>query len=212
MINSIIIARSSVDRHEVSCESQIHEIRHEAIKKGENIYKVLEFSGITHVEFNDDPEFMNLLSEVKSKTRKWNKIWFYDTARVSRNRYKAQALKTLFQHHDVAVEFLRFPKTGITPVDNMMEGIMEAFDQMHSDMSRAGSIRGQKQNVRNGYRAGGKAPYGYQLKKHILGMNKDRLEIYKTSLVPNPETFKIAKEYLVRRSSGESRRSILNNF
>ena len=47
----------------------------------------------------------------------------------------------------------------IDHVDNMMEGIMEAFDQMHSDMSRAGSIRGQKQNVRNDYRAGGNGTY-----------------------------------------------------
>jgi site-specific DNA recombinase len=212
MINSIIIARSSADRHDVSCESQIQEIREEAIKRNENIYKTLTFSGTTHLEFNDDPEFKEILAEVKSKNRKWNKIWFYDTARVSRNRYKAQAIKTLLQHHDVIVEFLKFPKTGVDHVDNMMEGIMEAFDQMHSDMSRAGSIRGQKQNIRNGYRAGGKAPFGYRLKKHITGTNKENSEIFKTTLEPDPEKFPIANEYLVRRASGESRRSIFNDF
>ena len=212
MINSIIIARSSADRHDVSCESQIQEIREEALKRGENIYKVLTYSGTTHLEFNEDPEFKELLSEVKSKNRRWNKLWFYDTARVSRKRYKAQAIKTLLQHHDVAVEFLKFPKTGVDHVDNMMEGIMEAFDQMHSDMSRAGSIRGQKQNIRNGYRAGGKAPFGYKLKKHITGTNKENSEIYKTTLEPDPKTFSIAKEYFVRRASGESRRSIFDDF
>ena len=212
MINSIIIARSSADRHDVSCESQIQEIREEALKRGENIYKVLTYSGTTHLEFNEDPEFKELLSEVKSKNRRWNKLWFYDTARVSRKRYKAQAIKTLLQHHDVTVEFLKFPKTGVDHVDNMMEGIMEAFDQMHSDMSRAGSIRGQKQNIRNGFRAGGKAPFGYKLKKHVTGTNKENSEIFKTTLEPDPETFPIAKEYFVRRASGESRRSIFNDF
>ena len=44
MINSIIIARSSADRHDVSCESQIQEIREEAIKRNENIYKTLTYS------------------------------------------------------------------------------------------------------------------------------------------------------------------------
>ena len=74
MINSIIIARSSADRHDVSCESQIQEIREEAVKNGENIYKILTYSGVKHFEFNEDPEFKELLSEVKSKNRRWNKI------------------------------------------------------------------------------------------------------------------------------------------
>jgi DNA invertase Pin-like site-specific DNA recombinase len=212
MNKCVIIARSSKDRNDVSCESQIHEIRNEAIKRGEKIYKVLEFSGVTHVEFNDDPEFIKLLSEVKSKNRKWNKLWFYDTARVSRNRYKAQALKKIFEHHDVDVEFLKFPKTGVVPVDNMMEGIMEAFDQMHSDISRAGAIRGQSQNVRNGFRAGGRPPYGYRLKKHQIGINKDRNPIHKSTLEANPETFSYVKEFLERRGRGESRRSICKDF
>ena len=212
MIRSIIIARSSTDRHEVSCESQIHEIRKEALNRNECIVKVLTFSKIAHDEFIKDPDFLELFDEVKSKNRDWTKIWFYDTSRVSRSRYNAQYLKAHFKNHGVNIEFLKLPKTGDEVLDNMLEGVFETFDQMHSDLSRAGSIRGQSQNIRNGFRAGGKAPYGYQLKKHSFGINKDNDEISKSKLEPNPETFRFAKEYLERRANGESRRLIFNDF
>ena len=212
MISSIIIARSSADRHEVSCQAQVRDIREKALSMGEHIHKVLEFSKTTYSEFLDDPEFQNLLAEVKSKTRKWSKIWFYDTARVSRDRAKAQTVKRFLQNHNVDVEFLNFHKSGIEHLDNVMEGILEAFDQMHSDYSRAGAIRGQKQNILNGYRAGGKAPYGYILKKHPIGFNRDNEPIHRSTLLPDPDTFDVAKEYLERRAIGESRRSIMNDF
>ena len=212
MINSLIIARSSMDRHEVSCSSQIHEMREELLKRGERIVKVLEFSKTTHTEFLEDPVFQDLLTEVKSKNRSWSKIWFYDTARVSRNRLKAQALKAFLKNHEVTVEFLKLPKTGIEAMDNVLEGILESFDQMLSDFSRAGAIRGQKQNIRDGYRAGGRPPFGYQLKKHSVAINRDKEEIYKTTLVPNPDTFVFAREFLQRRGRGESRRSICRDF
>ena len=155
MIQSIIIARSSQDRHDVSCSSQIHEIREEALKRGEKIIKVLDYPAVTHTEFFEDTTFQDLLVEVKSKDREWSKIWFYDTSRVSRNRLKAQTVKTFFKNHGILVEFLKVPKTGVEALDNVIEGILETFDQMLSDFSKAGAIRGQKQNIRSGFRAGG---------------------------------------------------------
>jgi site-specific DNA recombinase len=212
MISSIIIVRSSQDRHDVSCTSQDHEIREEALRRGEKIIKTLEYSAVTHSEFLEDPSFHELLAEVKSKDRGWSKIWFYDTSRVSRNRFKAQSLKAFLKNHGVIVEFLKLPKTGIEALDNVLEGILEAFDQMLSDFSKAGAIRGQKQNIRSGYRAGGRAPYGYRLKKHQVGVNRDNQGIFKTSLEPDPTAFPIVKEYLERRATGESRLSIFDEF
>lgn len=83
---------------------------------------------------------------------------------------------------------------------------------MHSDFSRAGARRGQKQNVRAGYRAGGRAPFGYRLKKHVIGINSNKEEIHKSTLEPDPDTFPIVKEFLERRATGESRRSIMQEF
>ena len=212
MVSSIIIVRSSQDRHDVSCASQEHEIREEALRRGEKIVKTLEYSAVTHADFLEDPSFHEILTEAKSKTREWSKIWFYDTSRVSRNRFKAQSLKAFLKNHGVVVEFLKLPKTGIEALDNVLEGILESFDQMLSDFSKAGAIRGQKQNIRSGYRAGGRAPYGYRLKRHQIGVGRDNQGIFKTTLEPHPDAFPIAKEYLERRATGESRLSIFDDF
>ena len=208
----IIIARSSTDRHDVSCKSQILEITQEVKKRGEVVIKSLEFPRKKHSDFLEDPDFKNILFDAKQKDRKWNKIWFYDTSRLSRNRLKAQTTKAFFRKKGIEVEFLKLPKTGEEALDNVIEGILESFDQLLSDFSRAGSIRGQKQNIRSGYRAGGPAPFGYQLKKHTLGINIDKQSINKSTLEPHPQNFPVVQEYLKRRASGESRISIIRDF
>jgi site-specific DNA recombinase len=211
-ISAIIIARSSTDRHDVSCKSQISEISAEVKKRGEFVYKAFEFPRIKHSDFLEDPEFKDILSEAKDRNRKWNKIWFYDTSRLSRNRLRAQTTKAFFRKHGIEIEFLKIPRTGEEALDNVVEGILETFDQLLSDFSRAGSIRGQKQNIRSGYRAGGFAPFGYRLKKHKVGINGDKEDITKSTLEPHPVNFPIIKEYLHRRSNGESRRTLINDF
>jgi len=67
MIHSIIIARFSTDRHDVSCKSQIAEMRAEAIKRGEVIVKELEFPRVRHSDFLEDPDFKEILAEAKLK-------------------------------------------------------------------------------------------------------------------------------------------------
>ncbi len=212
MRKCIIIARSSTDRHDVSCKSQIAEISAEVKRRGETIFKTLEFPAVRHSDFLEDPDFRDILADAKKRDRGWDKIWFYDTSRLSRNRMKAQTTKAFFRRHGIEIDFLKIPKTGEEAIDNVIEGILETFDQLLSDFSRAGSIRGQKQNIRSGYRAGGKAPYGYQLKKHTLGYNVDKQQITKSTLEPHPQHFSIVKEYLERRTSGEARGSILRDF
>lgn len=130
----------------------------EAKRHGEIIEKTLEFPRKRHSDFLEDPDFQDILAEAKRKDRNWNKIWFYDTSRLSRNRMKAQTTKAFFRKHGIEIEFLKMRKTGEEAVDNMIEGVLETFDQLLSDFSRAGSIRGQKHNIRSGYRAGGNAP------------------------------------------------------
>ncbi|MBW2108214.1 MAG: hypothetical protein JRI36_06045 [Deltaproteobacteria bacterium] len=69
-----------------------------------------------------------------------------------------------------------------------------------------------KQNVLSGYRASGRAPYGYRLKDVELGQHRDGHPIVKTILEPDPDTAPIAREYFKRRALGETRMSILNDF
>ncbi|MBU4287893.1 MAG: recombinase family protein [Proteobacteria bacterium] len=89
---------------------------------------------------------------------------------------------------------------------------MSAFDELHSQQSKVKGVAGMKQNVKSGYRAGGKAPYGYHLKKIEVGKHRTGNPITKTKLEPDQDTAPIAKEYFERRAKYESRKSILEDF
>ena len=69
-----------------------------------------------------------------------------------------------------------------------------------------------KQNVGQGYRAGGRASYGYRLETIEMGKHRNGDTLTKTRLQPNPETAPIAKEYFERRVRFEARKSILDDF
>ena len=212
MLRSILIARSSKDRNDVSCESQIFEMKEEAIRKQEIVVDTYKFPKVRHFEILEDPTFQEILAEVKSKNRTWSKIWFYDTSRISRSPVNAYQIKALLSKCGVELSFLKTPTTGEEAFDNLIHGLMVIIDQFQSQYAKAGSIRGQKQNIREGYRAGGSAPYGYRLKRHIKGIDKFGNETYKSTLEADPETFKNVREYLERRADGESRGSIFKDF
>jgi site-specific DNA recombinase len=120
-------------------------------------------------------------------------------------------LYELRRKHGIEVIFANMPNTG-TYLDPAFEAIFQAFDYIHSQQSKVKGLASMKQNVKNGYRAGGKAPYGYALEQIELGKNLNGEPIVKTRLVPNPTTSVIAREYFERRVELESRKSILDDF
>ena len=73
------------------------------------------------------------------------------------------------------------PQTG-SFLDGFFETIMTAFDQLHSQQSKVRGVASMKQNVLNGYRAGGRPPYGYRLKEFELGKHRHGNRLVKTKL------------------------------
>jgi hypothetical protein len=57
-------------------------------------------------------------------------------------------------------------------MDEAIEKMMEVWDELHSRMSKAKGVEGQKQNVRRGYRAGGEAPYGHRRRVMVIGQHR----------------------------------------
>jgi hypothetical protein len=115
MVNSILIARSSKDQHDVSCNSQIFEMEKEAKARGEIVLKKYSFPQINHTEFSQDPAFSDILAEVKSKNRRWTKIWFYDTSRISSRRFIAQQIKAFFKKRGIDIQFFKLLQNDDIP-------------------------------------------------------------------------------------------------
>ena len=207
MLRAALYARSSKDRGDVSVSSQLRELR-AAIKK-DGLALVAEFAepeAIT-AKTDDRPAFQEMVAAAKRKPRPFDRLYVYDTSRFSRRREHAVAYKAMLRRLGIEIRFLKVPSTD-SYIDGIIEGIMEVFDEFHSTKSRHDALRGMRENVLKGYRAGGSAPTGYRLARHVLGRNIDKEEITKTTLEVDPEMGPVVKEYFARRAKGEPRKRV----
>ena len=206
-----IYVRSSKDLHNVSCEAQEEQIKQIVKQNGEEIYRVFCDKALSSTR-DIRPEFDEMIALATSKSPRFVKIYCLDTSRFGRDQHETQVLLwQLRKKHGIEVIFINMPQTG-TYLDPVFETIMSAFDQLHSQQSKVKGVASMKQNVINGYRAGGRAPYGYRLKNIEMGKHRNGKTITKTILQPDPETAQIVKEYFERRAKGETRMSILDDF
>ena len=206
-----IYARSSKDRHDVSCESQVVELTAAAHAKGEVIYQVFEDRALSSTR-DELPAFEAMLEEIRQDPPPFTKIYCLDTSRIARDTHHAQSVKYyLRKKRGIELVFLHLPQSG-SYMDEIFEKIMEVWDELHSRMSKEKSISGQKQNIRRGYRAGGKAPYGYRLKTEVVAIHRDGHNICKSVNEVDPVTGPIVTQYFERRARGEGRPSIMRDF
>ena len=211
MEKAAIYVRSSKDLHDVSCDAQESQLRKIVTDRGDVVAKVYRDKALSSTR-DVRPQFDEMINLAMSKRSPFRKIYCLDTSRFGRDHYESQMiLYELRRKHAIDVIFANMPNTG-TYLDPAFEAIFQAFDYIHSQQSKAKGVASMKQNIRNGCRAGGQAPYGYQLEKIELGKHRNGDQITKTKLIPDPETSKIAREYFERRAKLESRRSILEDF
>ena len=198
----VLYLRSSKDRHDVSVESQRRELERFAHEEGDII--VSEFiDKVESAKTANRPAFQEMMSEVKSSQCRFEKIVCYDTSRFSRRQYDAQFYKHLLKKHNVELVFLKLPKTDPL-MDSVLESLMEIFDEFHSQKSKMDGLRGMRENVVKGWRAGGRAPIGYRLCKTVVG-TRDGEPISKSKLEPDPKMFDSVQKYLRMRIQGVSR-------
>ncbi|NQT68321.1 MAG: recombinase family protein, partial [Desulfobacteraceae bacterium] len=206
-----IYVRSSKDLHNVSCKAQEEQLKQEVRKKGEKVYRVFCDKGLSSTR-DVRPDFNEMIGLAKTKNPPFKKIYCLDTSRFGRNHFESQTnLWMLREKCGIDVIFHNMPSTG-TAIDPLIENVMTSFDQFHSNQSKEKGVAGMKQNIRSGYRAGGRAPYGYKGEKIEMGKDVNGKTITKTKLVPDPETAPYAREYFERRAKHEPRSSILDDF
>lgn len=200
MNTAALYLRSSKDRSDVSIDAQRRELQALAQQKGLLIIK--EFADV--VESAKDvnrPGFQRLLLELKSPLRAWDHLLMVDTSRLSRRRYAAQVFKHEAQKRNITILFSKVPETDpITSV--ILQSVFEAMDEVHSLMSREKGLAGMAENIRAGYRAGGRAPLGYLLKKIETGAMREGTAVAKSLLTPDPDHASTIARYLKMRATG----------
>jgi DNA invertase Pin-like site-specific DNA recombinase len=192
--------RSSKDRSDVSIDAQRRELQ--ALAKSRGYLISAEFVDAVESGKNDNrPGFQNLLREIKSKERLWSVVLMLDTSRLARNQYIAHAFKHECGKRGVTILFAKTPELdGVSGI--IMPAVLHAMDEVHSFMSKEKGLAGMAENVRQGFRAGGRAPMGYRLERIPTGAIRDGVPVTKSKLIPSELAPKIGA-YLKGRANGQ---------
>ena len=202
MRHAVTYARSSKDRSDVSIAAQNHELAKLASSKSLAI--VEEFNDSERRGSSEDrPSFQRLISAIKRRDRGWSDILIYDTSRIARKRFIAQMFNRECEKYGVHIHYVKLPE--VDPISLViLQAVFEAMDEVHSLMSRDKALAGMAENIRRGFRAGGRAPWGYRLQHEPTGAVRDGKPVTKSKLVLGPEA-SVVRRYLAARADGVPR-------
>jgi len=203
MIRAVLYLRSSKDRADVSIDAQRRSLQELAIARGFAI--VGEYADAVESGKDDDrPSFQRLIADLRTSDRQWDHVLALDTARIARRR----AISIIFEEHEckrrgVKVVYRSLPESD--PITEMLlKSILQAMDEWHSLTSKVKGLSGMAENVRQGWRAGGRAPRGYVLQSVETGAVRDGAPVTKTRLAAGPEATAM-RAYLKSRANGVQR-------
>lgn len=208
-MRAALYLRSSKDRSDVSLAAQRHELEKLAVSRSLQIVKSYE-DAVESGSSEDRPGFIALVRALKDSQRGWSYLLVYDTSRIARRRYIAQAIKHEAKKRGVVILYARLPADLDPVAELVLESVFEAMDEAHSLMSREKGLAGMAENVRQGWRAGGRAPIGYQLESHATGAIREGKPVTKSKLVKNEKAAAI-RTYLKARATGVPRTQALKD-
>ncbi len=201
-MKSAVYLRSSKDRHDVSIDAQRRDLQTLATTKLHKI--VAEFADAVESGKDDDrPGFRDLIAAVRNPRRGWDTLLVLDTSRIARRRHLAMMFERECERFGIRLIYKSLPETD--PITEMLlKSILQAMDEWHSLTSRQKGLAGMRENVRQGFRAGGRAPVGYKLQHIDTGATRDGQSVRKSRLVPAPESA-LVQAYLRARAAGTPR-------
>lgn len=203
MKRAALYMRSSKDRSDVSIDAQRRELV--ALAEARSFLVVEEFAdAVMSGKDENRPGFQSLLRALKSSGRAWSAILMLDTSRLARSQYVAHVFTHEARKRGIEVIFAKTPEVdGVAGI--ILPAVLHAMDEVHSFLSREKGLAGMAENVRQGWRAGGRAPFGYRLERVETGAIREGEPVTKSRLVPGPEFDQVAR-YLKARAAGRSRR------
>lgn len=197
--------RSSKDRSDVSIDAQRRDL--EALARSRGLTIAREYADVVQsAKTANRPGFQQLLLDMRRPDRGWSFLLTVDTSRLSRRRYWAQAFKHEAEKRGITIVYSKVP--DVDPITQViLESVLEAMDEVHSLMSREKGLAGMAENVRQGWRAGGRAPTGYRLVRVETSTIRDGKPVMKSRLEPDGRAPAVQK-YLKARAAGRPRSAV----
>lgn len=202
-----LYTRSTKDRSDISIDAQRRKLTTLAKERGLSV--VTEFSDpVLSGKSENRPGFRKMMIEIGHPSRQWDYLLIYDSARLSREMYVTPTIKYECKKRGIEIVFAQIP-ADLDPLSKMViENTLQTMDVIHSMISKEKGMGGMAENVNQGFRAGGRAPIGYQLDHTPTGAVRDGKPVMKSKLKPS-EKAPIVKRYMKARAHGISRRKAM---
>lgn len=175
---------------------------------------VCEFTDQEAGRRDDRAGWAELLREAKEPdARRFDAVIVYATSRLSRDLFHALAYEREMARAGVEVFYALSAGDQTSPEGRLIRHLFQALDQFEVEKLGREVRRGQKENTRQGYRNGGRAPYGYRL-RHEPHPDPARARggDTKSRLVPDPEQAPAVAEIFERFLSGAGYKEIANHL
>lgn len=201
-----IYCRSSKDRAEVGLTAQRAELKAFAQQRNLAIvdeYSDMEISG--SLDETSRPGLQKLLHALNEPARQWKTILALDTSRIARDPMLALYVTHEAEKRGVTIQYAKMPVDGSSAFGETMLSVVRAFDRLHARLSSEKGRAGLTANIEHGFRAGGRAPLGYKLKREETGGLRGGVAVQKTTLVVDPPAAAKVKPFLEMRAEGMPR-------
>ncbi len=166
--------------------------------------KAAELGGVITCEFTDQqsgatidrPGWMALAQEATDRDkRRFDAVVIYSTSRLARDIHVATLFARDLEKQQVPIHYATGGGDPSTPEGEMFIGMQHLWDQFERAKLSRETKRGMREGAGQGYRMGGRAPYGYMRETedmpegHLGDTSKKRVR-----LVPHPEEAEVVTE------------------
>lgn len=194
--------RSSKDRSDVSIDAQRRILAELAERRGLALTR--EYADVVLSGKDDNrPAFLELRQDLRRRDRTWSVVLLLDPERLARNRHIAYAFEADCELAGVDVVYANLPESNPI-VDMMLKPMLHGVAQYFSLQSKMKGRAGMAENVRKGFRAGGRPPMGYRLEHFATSAVREGQPVLKSRLAATEEAPSVAT-YLKARAAGISR-------
>jgi DNA invertase Pin-like site-specific DNA recombinase len=139
--------------------------------------KVAELGGEITVNFEDQesgakqdrPGWSALTHEARDRdTRRFDAVVIYSTSRLARDRLVAALYERDLSRVGVSIHYATGAGDPSTPEGSMFIGMQQLWDEYEREKLARETKRGMREATEQGFRTGGRAPYGYRRELHAL--------------------------------------------
>jgi DNA invertase Pin-like site-specific DNA recombinase len=153
---------STVDKQDptLSFPSQERACQAKARELGGEI--VCEFTDQASGTTADRPGWSALVVEARQAGRRFDGVICFSTSRLARDLVMAGLFERELRHAGVGIYYVQGAADTSTAEGGLLVTLQQAFDQYEVEKIRRETRRGMTEGTRQGYRMGGRAPYGYR--------------------------------------------------